>query len=64
MNRENERTISGNQCDDATLDTGDVRGGGEGGRGGHGMHALGRVRAVGAGLVTQPGPNSRVQGGE
>ena len=34
MNRENERTISGNQCDDATLDTGDVRGGGGGGGGG------------------------------
>jgi hypothetical protein len=45
MNRENERTISGNQCDDATLDTGEVR-------------------AVGAVLVTQPGTNSRVRGGE
>lgn len=38
MNRENERTISGNQCDDATLDTGDVRGGG-GGREGRSWHA-------------------------
>ena len=46
MNRENERTISGNQCDDATLDTRDVRGGGRGGEVMACMHCGGCVRWV------------------